>query len=609
MSKSMEKSERKRISRRLYTYVFRYKSTLIAGLVCLLIAHFLNQSFPIVIKFIIKAIDTRKFSLLLELAIFSVALFLVKGVFLYFSSILISMVGQKVITDLRDHVYERLLNLSLSFYDRRRTGELMSRVTNDVSVIQGFISAGVVNLVTIPITILTGFGVIIYLSAKLTVIAIVALPLIALLISTAGRRIRKVSTAMQVKLADLSTILQETLSSIRIVKSFSMEKYEAKRFSLENRKSFNITMRSLRIRAVLSPFIEVIAAFCIASVFLVGGHDIIFKTRDFITGRVLEKGDLLAFLVSLQLIYTEFSRVNDTYLTLQQCYAAAERLFQMMDVRSEVLEKPDAAAMEFIQGAVAFDRVSFAYDGGEPVLNDICHEVRPGLVTALVGTSGAGKSTFVNMIPRFYDVTEGAVRIDGVDVRDVTLASLREQMGIVPQETVLFSTTIAENITYGRQGASMEEIVEAAKAANAHGFVSELPDGYTTMVGERGVTLSGGQRQRISIARAILKDPRILILDEATSSVDSVSEAAIQEALETLMRNRTTFIVAHRLSTIQNADIILVIEKGRIVERGRHQELYDSGGVYRNLYDMTLQKENGAFAETIDTARNTDTEV
>jgi subfamily B ATP-binding cassette protein MsbA len=442
-----------------------------------------------------------------------------------------------------------------------------------------------------------GFSVIIYLSAKLTLLAFVCLPFVAFLISAAGRKMKKVSTHMQVKLADISTVLQETLSAIRIVKSFSMEDYEIERFEKESRQSFLVTMKGMKIRAALGPLVDILGAAGLAIVFWIGGRDVIRGTADFITGKVLTAGDLVAFLFALNMIYVQFRKFNNIYLTLQHSYAAAERLFQVMDVRAEITEKPDAATLPPIKGKVDFEHVCFSYDPGEMVLHDINISIEHGKVVAVVGASGAGKTTLVNLIPRFYDVVEGKTLIDGYDIRDVKIASLREQMGIVPQETILFSSTIAENISYGRRGASRSEIEDAARAANAHEFITALPDGYDTVVGERGVNLSGGQRQRIAIARAILKDPRILILDEATSSVDSISEMYIQEALERLMRGRTTFVIAHRLSTVQNADLILVLDSGRIVESGKHNELYNQGGYYRRRYDLTLLRESAPNKE------------
>jgi len=292
------------------------------------------------------------------------------------------------------------------------------------------------------------------------------------------------------------------------------------------------------------------------------------------------------------MIYVQFRKFNNIYLTLQHSYAAAERLFQVMDIHAEITEKPDAITLPSIKGDVMFEHVYFAYEPGEMVLRGIDITIEHGTLVALVGASGAGKTTFVNLIPRFYDVTEGRILIDGFDLRDVKIASLREQMGMVPQETILFSSTVGENISYGKRGAAQSEIEDAARTANAHEFIAALPNGYDTVVGERGVNLSGGQRQRIAIARAILKNPRILILDEATSAVDSVSEMYIQEALERLMRGRTTFVIAHRLSTIQNSDLILVLDRGQIVESGRHDELYAKGGYYRRLYDMTLMRDS-----------------
>ncbi|MEW6201660.1 MAG: ABC transporter ATP-binding protein [bacterium] len=596
-----ETSVKRQTARRLYSYIFRYKRMLISGLICMVICTLLAQASPLIIKFLIDfALQRRSTDLLALLSIGIILLYVVNGIFMFLHSYMIAYVGQKTIEELRNEVYNRLQSLDLRFFEKRRTGELMSRITNDVSVIQLFVSAGVVDLITVPIGLVAGFSVIVYLSAKLTLLAFVCMPFVAFLISAAGRKMKKVSTHMQVKLADISTILQETLSAIRIVKSFSMEDYEIERFQKESRQSFLVTMKGMKIRAALAPVVEILGAAGLAMVFWIGGRDVVLGTRDFITGKVLTAGDLVAFLFALNMIYVQFRKFNNIYLTLQQSYAAAERLFQVMDIHAEITEKPDAVTLPSVNGDVRFEHVYFAYDPGEMVLRGINIIIEPGTLVAIVGASGAGKTTFVNLIPRFYDVAEGRIMIDGYDVRDVKIASLREQMGIVPQETILFSSTVGENISYGKRGATQSEIEEAARAANAHEFILALPNGYDTVVGERGVNLSGGQRQRIAIARAILKNPRILILDEATSAVDSVSEMYIQEALERLMRGRTTFVIAHRLSTIQNADLILVLDRGEIVESGRHDELYAKGGYYRRLYDMTLVRESVSVNATKD---------
>ncbi|MFH1539092.1 MAG: ABC transporter ATP-binding protein [bacterium] len=589
---NLDREKQKEISRRLYGYVFRYRSRLIGGVAFTILCTILAQSTPLLIKFLIDfAIVQKNLKLLALLSLGIVSMYFLRGTLMFAGAYLISYIGQKVVEVLRNEVYNRLLTLELRFFEKRRTGELMSRITNDVSTIQAFVSVGVVDILAVPFGIIAGISVVIYLSAKLTLLAFVCLPIIVFLITAAGRKMKKVSTHTQEKLADISTVLQETLTAIPIVKSFVMENYEIGRFERESRKTFFVSMKGMTIRAALTPAVEAIGAAGLALVFYIGGKDVVLGTKDFITGKVLTAGDLIAFLFAVNMIYTQFRKVNSIYLTLQQCYASAERLFQIIDTESDIKEKPDAIELKDVKGHVEFKGVCFEYEPGEQVLTDVSLAAEPDRVVAIVGASGAGKSTIVNLVPRFYDVKSGSITIDGLDVRDVKIDSLRSLMGIVPQETILFSATVAENISYGRQGASREEIEDAARTANAHEFIMHLPDGYDTILGERGVNLSGGQRQRIAIARAILKDPKILILDEATSSVDSISEMYIQEALERLMKGRTTFVIAHRLSTIQNADLIIVLDDGRIMESGRHDELYGGGGVYSRLYDFALSTE------------------
>ncbi|MEW5946022.1 MAG: ABC transporter ATP-binding protein [bacterium] len=588
----MRTAERKKTPRRLLAYVRPHSRPLALGIASMLVCGLLLSAVPLFIKYWIdEGIVKRNLWLLSALSVSIILVYVVRGVFMFWGSYLIAYVGQKIVEVMRNEVYNRLQWLDLRFFEKRRTGELMSRVTNDVAGVQQFVRV-VVDMVNVPIGLITRLGVLLFLSAKLTLITFVCLPFITFLIIAAGRRMKKVSAGMQGKLADISTVLQESLSAIRIVKSFSMEDYEIERFERESRESFLVSMKGERIRALLAPAVEVLGAAGLAFVFWIGGLDVIAKTPDAITGKVITTGDLFAFLMALHQFYDQFKRLNNTYLTMQHSSAAAERLFQVMDMRSEIREKPGAVELPTIRGRVAFRHVDFEYEQGKPVLRDVNLDFDPGTVIALVGPSGAGKTTFVNLIPRFYDVTGGAVLVDGQDVRDVKIASLREQMGIVPQETILFSATVGENVSYGRRGAPAAEIESAARAANAHEFISELPDRYDTMLGERGANLSGGQRQRIAIARAILKDPRILILDEATSNVDSLSEIYIQEALQRLMKGRTTFVIAHRLSTIQNADVIVVLDEGRVVETGRHGDLYEKGGMYRRLYDLTLARED-----------------
>jgi len=415
-------------------------------------------------------------------------------------------------------------------------------------------------------------------------------------ISRIGKRIRRISDRVQVKLADISTITEETVAGVRIIKSFATESQEIERFSQENERTFHTVIKGVKKSAQLRPIIEFIGAFGIALVLFLGGNEVALNARRISEGlrplsHLRTPGDLVMFVMLLQQVARAVSDIGGLNTTRQQALAAASRIFaEVLDQKSDVAEKHDARAMPPVIGSVAFEHVSFAYGDGPLVLEDITFEARPGEVVALVGHSGAGKSTLVDLIPRFYDVQDGNVRVDGIDVRDVKLESLRRQIGIVPQETWLFAGTLRDNIAYGNRQATDEEIRNAAYAANAF-FIDGMPEGFLTVVGERGVRLSGGERQRISIARAILMNPRILILDEATSSLDASSEALVQEALDQLMRGRTTIVIAHRLSTVIGADRILVLDKGRIAESGTHTELLSAGGLYAKLYERQFRAE------------------
>jgi len=580
----------KKAGRKLLELVWRHRTSIIAGILCAIFMTVLMNCAALLVKeFIDKALVQKNMRMLGLYSGLIVVLFAVRWPFAFAHSYLITLGGLRVVEELRNKCYQSLQGMSFGFFEKRRAGDLISRISNDTNVVQMFVTSGISEGMRIPISIATSLAVAVYLSAKLTLISLLVLPLIAGTISIAGRRMKKVSVALQNKIADLNIVITEILSSMHIVKSFSMEDYESKRFAGENRETVRATLRQVSIRAAYSPMVELLGAMSLATILWIGGGDVIRENPDFITGRPLTTGSVLAIFFVLQQIYTQVNRINHVNLTLQHAFAAAERTFEIIEMEPDIVEKPGAVDVPEIRGNIEYENVYFEYNPGEPVLKDVSVKVAPGMVVALVGSSGSGKSTFVKLLPRFYDVTGGRIMIEGVDVRDATISSYRPYMGMVPQDTILFRATIKENIAYGRIDATDEEIYDAARAAFAHDFIIEMPDGYDTLVGERGVTLSGGQRQRIAIARAILKDPKILILDEATSNVDNVSEKYIQRALEKLMERRTTFVIAHRLSTIQNADLILVLEHGEIVERGRHDELYEMGGVYRHLYDLTIE--------------------
>ncbi len=506
-----------------------------------------------------------------------ILVYFLKGVAYYGKTYLVSYVSQKSIRDIRDDLYSHLHNLSLSFYSKNKTGDILSRVTNDVQQLEGAIINTTVGSIDKVFTLVGGIIYLIYLNYRLTIFLIIILPFITYVITKFNYKLKKVSRRVQIKIADVSDVLQETLSAVRVVKSFGREEYEFERFSSENQANFRAKMKKTQYGAMLTPIVEFLAAISFTAILWYGGYEVM-------QGR-MTASELIAFFTLLLTISEPLRSITKLSKRLQQLFASAERVFEIMDTESELREDDEnKIELKEVEGEVVYDNVSFAYNRKEVVLKNINLTASPGEVVALVGHSGAGKTTMVDLIPRFFDPIEGRMRLDGHDLKDLKIDSLRDFIGIVPQETILFSGTLRDNIAYGDLEADDEAIEEAARAANAHQFILDFPDGYDTVVGERGVGLSGGQKQRISIARAILKNPKILILDEATSSLDSESEALVQEALEHLMENRTTFIIAHRLSTIKNADKIVVVEQGEVMEMGTHQELLEQRGKYASLY-------------------------
>jgi ATP-binding cassette, subfamily B, bacterial MsbA len=509
-----------------------------------------------------------------------IGIHLPKAVFSFGQVCFIAAAVSHVAMDLRNEIYEHLQKLSLSFYDKNRVGGLMSRVMNDVALIQNGATL-VVDAIDAPIRLVGLVGRMFWIEWRLALVTILFAPLMGFVIERIGKRMRRLTTAMQTKVADVTTILEETISGVRVVKSFGMEKNEIRRFRDQNLASYKATMRTVRRSAAISPVVELIGILGVGAIVVFGG---ILISRGEMTFADLGEFGFLAFYVSAAA--KSIGRLNSTY---QQTMAGSDRIFEILDEQPDVIDASDSVVLERLRRPCRIPQCSFNYEQGGEVLKDVSLVVEPGQLVAVVGPSGAGKSTIANLVPRFYDVTDGAVLVDGHDIRSLTMASLRANIGIVPQETVLFGGSVRDNIAYGDPTASHDRIEDAAKAAFAHDFITNLDDGYGTVIGERGARLSGGERQRIAIARALLKNPRILILDEATSSLDSTSEAVVQSALEVLMQGRSTLVIAHRLSTITKADKIIVLSGGRIVESGNFSELLSRRRSFRRHLSPPVQ--------------------
>lgn len=568
---------------RILSYIKPYLPRLIAAAICTVLAAAGNLYVPWIIKDVIDSVLAEKNAEMLNIiAAGIIIIFFIRGVCFYGQNYLMSYVGERVIIDIRSAVYEKLQRLSVSFYDKNKTGTIMSYVTNDVSALQAAMVQNTIDMITEGSVLIGSITAMVYLDWKLTLFTFCTFPFVLWLMDFFGKRIRKSGRRIQECTADITSILQETVSSARVIKSFVREDYEIKRFCNQNFANFRANMKNAQLMALLTPVIEFVAAIGVTAIIWYGGHGVINGD--------LTAGSLVAFLVYAVNISNPVKRLTRVVGSIQKALAAAQRVFDVLDMKEEIAEIPGAKALPQIEGSVEFKDVSFAYDKGEPVLKDVSFKAEPGEVIAIVGPSGAGKSTIANLLPRFYDTTSGSISIDGNNIAEVKVDSLREQVGIVPQETVLFNGSLYDNILYGRLEATREEVEAAAKAANAHNFIMEFPNGYETMLGDRGLNLSGGQRQRIAIARAILKNPRVLVLDEATSALDTESERIVQEALDRLMVGRTSFVIAHRLSTIKNADKILVLQRGRIVEVGTHDELMANNKLYSHLYNIQYRE-------------------
>ncbi len=529
----------------------------------------------VLVPFQLFSIPREKMLLAIPLAIIIVGV--VKGLSSFGQTYFMGYVGQGVVRDIRKKLYDHILSMPVGFFSSTPTGELVSRLTNDVNLLQMTTSDALTTLLKQSLSIIVLAAVIIGMDWKLALVASVALPLCFYPIRRFGKKMKRVSTRGQETMGTMMALLNEAISGIRIVKAFCMEGYESARFQAENERLTRYRLKAIRVRSISSPLMETVGAVGFALTIWYASYRIA-------TGELRPEA-FISFFAAVIMFYQPVKALNGVNLNIQNGLAAASRIFNVIDMTPETDAAKGEAELTGVTRDVVFDNVSFSY-GDKKVLKEIDLKVRVGEVLAIVGSSGAGKTTFVNLLPRFYDVTSGAIRIDGVDIRDVSLRSLRSKIAIVTQQVVLFNDTVTNNIAYGHAERTREDVIAAAKAANAHGFISRLPEGYDTMIGESGVRLSGGERQRLSIARAILKDAPLLILDEATSSLDTESEIEVQKGLENLMAGRTTFVIAHRLSTVRNATRIIVLSGGRIVETGRHDELLEKNGEYARLYAM-----------------------
>ncbi len=568
--------------KRLLKYVQRYWFRLFLAVVFTAIVSAIDGAIAFLSKNVFDDIFlSKKATMLILLPIAIVIAYALKGLCDFWQNYLVHYVGSRVITKLRDQLYRHIQTLSLSYFTNNSTGHIISRVINDTGEVWRSVTSSIPDIVKQGFTIIGLTAVAFYRDWKMACIAIIILPLASILITKLGRRIKKLSKKRMHTTGNLSTVIHEGISGIKIVKAFCTEDYEHKRFSNENEKLFTLSMKATKVSSLSSPILEVFGGVTTAAIIAYGGSKVI--------NGIATPGEFFSFMIAIFLLYRPVKQLGKTFYAIQNGIGAAERIFQLMDTVPEVKEKPNAQKLQPIRQSIEFKDVGFKYHH-KFVLQDINLKVNPGEIVAIVGASGVGKTTLVNLIPRFYDATSGTISIDGTDIRDATLHSLRKQIAIVTQQTILFNDTVRNNIAYGNLEKSDEEVIRAARIANAHEFIEELPDRYNTLIGENGVKLSGGQQQRISIARAVLKDAPILILDEATSSLDAESEREVQNALDHLMKNRTTYVIAHRLSTIKNADRIIVLRDGKLVEEGTHDELIQNGKEYKKLYEIQFSE-------------------
>jgi subfamily B ATP-binding cassette protein MsbA len=565
---------------RLIRYLKPYRIRLVAAFVCALLVAGLSGAYAWLVRPVLDGLFISKderLLVVLPLAILAVAI--LKGVFNYGQNYLMNYIGNQVIADIREQLFLKLVHLPIRYHDTNSSGRLVSRVINDVSLMANAVAGVLKDLFQQGLTFLAMMGVIFYQNWKLAIVSVIVVPISVTVMVRMGRKLRGLATRGQERMGDMASTLQEALAGIRMVKSFGREEEEARRFTTSNKAFVHTTMKAIQVSSLGSSHMEVIGVLGVAGIIWYGGYLVIHDE--------MTPGAFFSFLAAMFMAYSPIRRLSGANNTVQQALAAAERVFGVLDMETEQEANQGRVDIPAIAKSLEFRDVSFRYDGHTlSALNGVALTIRAGEIVAFVGSSGSGKTTLVSLLPRFYEPTQGGILIDGVNLRDCTLRSLRAQIGIVSQEVVLFDDTVRNNIAYGRSGASDDDVARAAALAYAHEFIIRLPDGYNTLIGERGLKLSGGERQRLAIARAILRDPPILILDEATSALDTESERVVQMALANLMRNRTTLVIAHRLSTIQNADRIVVLDRGRVMEIGSHDELLRHGGIYKRLYSM-----------------------
>lgn len=568
-----------------------YKTRFFSAILLVVIGSAIWLTVPLGLRSLLDAVfEQENYALLNKLSLGLIGLFLTQAIFTFGGNYHIEWVGERVITDLRNSIYAHLQKLSFSFFANRRLGELTSRLSNDVGSIRVALTDSLPQVITISITMIGSVGLMVVLNWRLSLVIFLTVPIVTVATRYFGKKIRSLSKNVQDKLADTTAIAEESLGAIRVVKSFTREDYEIKRYNQATEELFATSRHKIILTQVFWAGVGLLFMGTLVMIFWYGGKEVLL-------GR-LTAGDLVAFIVYALNISRSVGQASRLYTAVNTAAGASERLFELQQENIEYAPKSNEKNnynRQTIKGNVQFDQLSFSYEDGKQVLDTISFEIKEGQTVALVGESGAGKTTLLNLIPRFFRGTKGEIRVDGVSVEDWNLYNLRSFISIVPQETHLFGTTIYENIRYGKLEATKEEIEQAAIDANAHEFITQMPEDYQALIGERGIKLSGGQRQRIAIARAILRNPSILLLDEATSSLDSISERQVQQALDRLMDNRTTLVIAHRLSTIQHADRILVLENGSIVESGSHQELLKKEGVYSHLYEMQFSEKVNSY--------------